>query len=138
MPFALKAKNEPARFYSNETREEWVDLKALTPSELAAIRKKTVAKRVEYYTPPEARNCSAQPFRYEIEDFDSEAFQRLFWDAQIVDWSIKDENGNEIPCTLENKMLLIENSNEFGKWVLDSLAVLEKDLKDRVEKSEKN
>jgi len=52
--------------------------------------------------------------------------RELMWDYMIVDWkNIQDAEGNELPCTKENKMLLMGRSAAFLKFVMENLKVLD-------------
>jgi len=136
MPFDLKNLNESARFYWPESNKtEWVDLRNIPIGEIRKLRKIAVKKEVEYYRPD---NSDERPFRYEVENIDDEKFSEYLWDYQISDWHITDPDGNDIPCTLENKMLLMSNSMEFADWVVNCLNQLGEDNKKMQDTLEKN
>ena len=135
MPFDVKNLHPPARFYWDEAKTEWIEVRTMTGKALIDLRKSTTTKKVDYWRP---ENSTEKPFRYEYTEMDDERFNELFWDAQIVNWNFTDPEGVEIPCTKENKILLLGNSNEFATWVMGCLSQLDKDEKKRAEKSEKN
>ena len=129
----LKGLKAPSRFFWPGSDNEWVDLRNITLEEYKKIRTETVSKRSEYHQVDGGR-----PYRYEVEDTDEDKANELLWDYQIVDWNIVDSEGEKIPCTIENKLLLMGNSSEFVDFVVDSLNQLAKDEAERREKSEKN
>ena len=129
----LKGLKAPSRFFWPGSDNEWVDLRNITLAELKEIRSKTISKRVEYHQVNNGR-----PYRYEVEDTDQDKADELLWDLQIVNWDIVDSEGEKIPCTKENKLLLMGNSAEFAGFVVDSLNQIVKDEAERREKSEKN
>jgi len=136
MPFDLKNLNPAVKFYYPGTRKaEWLELRNIPIGELRKMRKRCVKQTVEYYRPDDSKG---QPYRYETEDIDDDKFNEMLWDYQIVSWKIIDPEGKEIPCTLENKLLLMGNSTEFADWVVKCLNKLAKDSEKKKEDSEKN
>jgi len=133
MPIDLKKLTAPSRFFWPGSDTEWIDLRNITLAEYKKINAQTVQKRAEYHQVNDAK-----PYRYEVEDVDSEKADELLWDYQIVDWNIVDPDGKKIKCTKDNKILLMGNSAEFVNFVVDSLNQLADDEKKRREKSEKN
>lgn len=135
MPFDLKNLHPPARFYWDGDKTEWIELTTLTPKELTELRKKCTEAKVEYYLPEGAKG---QPFRYEYHVSNDELYNEMFWDARIANWNFCQPDGNQIPCTKENKLLLLGGSTEFAAWVMRCLEKLERDQRARAEKLEKN
>ena len=133
MPIDLKSLTAPSRFFWPGSDDEWIDLRNVTLAEFKKIRGSTVTTRAEYH-----QVDTAKPFRYEVEETDSDKADELLWDYQIVDWNIVDGDGKKIKCTKDNKLLLMGNSSEFVNFVVDSLNQLAKDEKKRLDKSEKN
>ena len=136
MPFDISNLNPPARFYYPGTKKaEWVELRNIPIAELRKMRKATVERISEYYQPNDSKE---QPFRYEVEKLDEDKFNEMLWDYQIVNWKIIDPNGKDIPCTLENKLLMMGHSSEFAEWVVKCLNQMASDEEKDKEKSEKN
>jgi len=133
MPVDLKNLTAPSRFFWPDSENEWVDLRNVTLAEFKKIRAATVSTRAEYH-----QINDAKPFRYEVEVTDDDKSDELLWDYQIVDWNIVDGDGKKIKCNKENKLLLMGNSTEFVRFVVDNLNQLVKDDAKRQEKSEKN
>lgn len=96
-----------------------VQIRTLTAEDMKIIRKQTVKKRTEF------KKVDGTPGRFEYEEVDDEKQNELFWDRVIVDWSgLYDGKGEEIPCTKDNKMLLMLKSVKFAKFIGDSLKEL--------------
>jgi len=110
-----------------------VYLKAITSEEFNAINKKTTKKKVEY------RKVDGTASRFEYEEIDYDLRAELFYDAAIIDWeNFVDASGNEIPCTKENKMLFMNKSVAFSKFIADSIKILTDDTTRENEEAEKN
>lgn len=110
-----------------------VQLRTLTADDLKTIRKATVKKRVEF------KKVDGTPGRFEVEETDEDKQNEMFWDRVIVSWeNLFDGKGEAIPCTKENKMLLILKSVKFSKFVGESLRVLQEQEAELEEAREKN
>ena len=128
MKFNLDDLNPPAWFDHPHT-DGRICLRVASATDLERIRKKTIKKRVEY----------KRGQRFEVEHVDEELQTALTWQWCIVDWEgLYDYNHDEIPCTDENKVLLMLNSPPFSKWVVDCLDVLNDDNVEREASAEKN
>ncbi len=89
-----------------------VRLRVCAGEDFRNIRKQTLKKKVEY------KNAQ----RHSYEDIDEDLENKLLWDFCIVGWeNFFDASGNPIPCTKENKVLLMGRSIKFSRFVLDSL-----------------
>ena len=61
------------------------------------------------------------------------------WDYCIVDWKcLLDEEGNDIPCTKENKIKLMNESTDFMMTINTLVNQLGTEIKERKERLEKN
>jgi hypothetical protein len=110
-----------------------VHLRTLSVAEFREIQKKTVKKRVDY------KRVDGVPGRFEYEDVNQDLQNELYWDAVIVDWeNLTDGKGKEIPCTRENKVLLMSKSKKFLDFIVDSLRRLGEDEEVQKEKEIKN
>lgn len=106
-----------------------VCLRTCAGDDLREIRKVTVKKKVEY------KNGTRFPY----EEANEELFRELLWDFTIVDWKgFVDAKGNLIPCTKENKLLLMGKSTAFSDFVTDCLEILKGDAEKEKEEEEKN
>lgn len=78
-------------------------------------------------------------FLRSIEKLPKEQQEQKTWDYCIVGWrNLLDEDGNEIPCTRENKIKLIAESMDFMLVVNHFLEKINEDLRLRKEDLEKN
>jgi hypothetical protein len=103
-------------------------LRVCAGDDIKAIRKQTTKTKVEYK--------NNQRFTYE--DTNDELYRELLWDFCIVDWKgFANKSGIEIPCTKENKLLLMGKSVDFAKFVGDSLEKLNDIDKNTEEDKEK-
>ena len=110
-----------------------VQLRTLTTDEWKAIRKQTVKQKVDF------KKVDGTPGRFPYEEVNEDLQNELFWDAVIVSWEkLFDGKGNEIPCTKENKILLMSRSAKFAKVVADGLKIMAEDETAQAEASEKN
>jgi hypothetical protein len=126
MPFKLDNLNPPARFPYNES--EWIEVRNINIAKIKEFRKKVVKKKIEY----------KRGQRFEYEETDDELMNALMWDYQIVDWNIQTTDGEEIECTKENKVLMMEYSPEFADFFVECIDQLRRDEAKQVEDSEKN
>ena len=110
-----------------------VQLRTLTADILKAIRKQTVKKKVDF------KKVEGTPVRLEYEEVNEDLQNELFWEQIIIAWeNLFDGKGNEIPCTKENKILLMTRSVKFARFISDSLKTLAEDEQRELEASEKN
>jgi hypothetical protein len=134
--FDINNLNPTAKFYwPGSRKKEWVELRNIPTAQLRKMRKETVRQEIEYHRPD---NSNEKPFRYEVDKVDDDKLFDAMWDYQIVNWQIVDLDGNEIPCTTENKLLMVGNSKEFADWIVKCLNQLAIDEIKKKEKSEKN
>ena len=129
MRFNLSDLNPPAWFNHPDHAGSRICLKVLSSAEMESINKKTSQTKIEY----------RRGQRFEVEKVDEKKRNELTWSTAIVDWEgIFDENENELPCTDENKVLLMQNAPTFTSWVLESLEQISDDSIQRQEDAEKN
>lgn len=126
----LKNLNPPVRFYWSE--DEWVDFRVLSDADLRKLRKEVTQKRVEY------KKIDGVVERIEYRDVDEEKLTELINDYCIVDWSLVDTEGNQIPCSTENKNLLMLHHPKFSNWASKCLRRIRKDNELVEELLEKN
>ena len=110
-----------------------IKLRSISVDKWKEIRKQTVKKKVDY------KKIEGSPVRLEFEEVNEDLQNELFWDEVIVSWEkFFDGKGNEIPCTKENKMLLMMRSMKFAKFVNECLKTLSEDEEKQNEVIEKN
>lgn len=106
-----------------------VRLRVCAGDDFRNIRKQTLKKKVEY------KNGQ----RHSYEEIDEDLENKLLWDFCIIDWeNFFDGSGNPIPCTKENKVLLMGKSIKFSRFVLDSLNKLAEINSEQAEAESKN
>jgi len=110
-----------------------LQLRTMMLDDWKAIRKQTVKKRVDF------KKVDGTPGRFEFEETDEDLQNELFWDRVIVNWEhFFDSKKKPIPCTKENKVLLMTRSAKFAKVMLESLKTLAEDQEVEAEAAEKN
>lgn len=110
-----------------------VQLKTLNPAAWKQIRAKSVKVVSEY------QKLDGKWERFEVERRDDDLQNELFWDAVIVAWEkLFDGKGAEIPCTTENKTLLMMTQPKFARFIKECSDTLAADEIARAEASEKN
>jgi len=129
--FDLEAKDEGAWFDLEGGGR--IQLRTLSIEILTDIRKQCIKKVIEY------KRVDGKAERFEVEKENTDLSNELFWDYCIVAWEkFIDGKGNEIPCTKENKILLMMRSQKFVRFVSDCLKKLTEDEEARIEGLEKN
>jgi len=110
-----------------------VQLRSITADDWKEIRKQTVKKKVDF------KKVDGTPARLEYEEVNEELQNELFWDKIIVDWeNFFDGKGNLIPCTKENKILLMMRSVKFQKFISECHKTLADDEAQQAEEAGKN
>lgn len=110
-----------------------VQLRTMNAEAFKNIRRQTTKKRVDF------RKVDGTPQRFEYEEVDDDKQTDLLWDYIIVAWEgLLDKAGNNIPCTPENKTLLMARSPYFMRFLTESLKTLTEDEQREAEASEKN
>ena len=133
MKFNLDDLN-PGAFFPFEDNEESDDKGGVTVrlangKIIANIDKKCTKKSVKYH-----RNQ-----RHEVIEEDDELRSQMLWDYVITDWvGLEDNEGQEIPCTKENKIKLMQGSVKFSGFVGNCVEQLTADSDMYDEKLEKN
>ena len=110
-----------------------VQLRTLSYADLKVINKQTTRKKVDF------KKVEGTPGRFEYEEVNEELQNELFWDHCIVSWeNLFDSKEKAIPCTKENKVLLMTRSAQFAKFISASLATLGADEIEEAAVAEKN
>ena len=117
MKIDLKNLNPGVTFYFDESDKKGghVILRILSGAKLDAITNQCRQKRVEVKGSP--------PTRFEYLDFKKGGEDKEFeltWDYCLMSWQkVVDEDGKDIPCTPENKAILMRESPMFSSFVMD-------------------
>ena len=113
-----------------------IQLKILSSDDWSEIEKQTKTKAIDY----KRLDGKAERFEYEKFKPGGEQLQfELFWDKAIINWeNFLDAKGKNIPCTKENKILLVKRSKKFIDKVNEFLKILRVEEFERAEESPKN
>ncbi len=126
----INYEESPAKWFEDEGGGR-LQLRIPTIADWKRIRKQTVHKKVDY------KKVDGTPGRFPFEETDEDLQNELFWDAAIVNFENYTNKGNLIPCTKENKALMMTN-NKFAKFFSESFKTLTEDEARQAEISEKN
>jgi len=125
----LTKKNEAWVEYENEKVRCKFKLRALDRRAIQELRKKAIKKK--YIATPAGRQV--------VEDVDDELFDSLVFDYIIVDWEdIIDDEGKKLPCTKENKLMVVNSVPNLSNWLLDEAMALFETLSRQKEEELKN
>lgn len=122
----------PGTFFEwNDNSEGGITLKLCTGEDLKRIRRETEKNQPAIFRRGQ---------RYELDPkVDAEKREQMIWDHSIVNWEgLKDANGNDVVCNLENKIKLMNGSIQFASFVGECLDILTNDMLDKQEEIEKN
>ena len=110
-----------------------VELRSLSYDALKKIDKQVSVKRVDF------KKVEGTPERFEYKETNEDLQNELFWDYCIISWeNLFDSKEKEIPCTKDNKVLLMTKSVMFAKFISDSLQILAESEAKQTEALEKN
>lgn len=130
MKFNLEDLNPPTRFLfkDDDEGEGWVELRSLPIKKTREIDKKTIFNRKKI---KRGQLIEEQEIKHDLRD-------KLMWDYVIHSWLIYDNNGKEIPCTVENKLKLMNESTFFATFIADGLSEITGNDSELEEQEEKN
>jgi hypothetical protein len=111
-----------------------VSLRICSLDELKRIRKQTTKEKFAF------KRLDGAPYRVKWDETDEDAQSLMIWDYCIVDWQeMYDKDGKTpLPLTAENKVMLMNKSASFAKFVTDSMTKLNEMQEQGKEASEKN
>lgn len=130
MKFDLENLNPGTFFpFPEEDGEGGVTIRLASGDELSRIEKACVKKKYEY----------KKNQRFEVIDEDEIKRSRMLWDYVIVSWEgLTDTEGKPIPCIMENKVKLMQNSTKFSTFVSECISVLTDQMDTYRDSLEKN
>lgn len=131
MKFNMKDLNPGAwfNFDDEDSATGKILIRVLNSERLAEIRNKTIKTNVEYRGDK----------RFEFQDIDHSARDRIIWDYCIVDWTdLVDDDEIPIECTTDNKIKLMNEHIGFSLFVESCLDKLNAQSEKMSEYSEKN
>ncbi len=112
MKFDLQNLNPGTEFLIGDSEKDGsVCLRVCDGDALKAIFKATSKSKVTY----------KDRQRYEYTEDDTDLRSIMIWDYCIVDWKLYDTNDELIPCTKENKILLMGKSVTFATFVSEKI-----------------
>lgn len=145
MPWDIEDLNPVTRFYygdedqqigDGDKSKEWVELRVAADEDTERMRKQAgIKQKVEY------RNVRGRAQRLEFLDSNEQkinTFSDLLNDFTIVDWYLFDKQGQEIPCTKENKLKLMKGSPMFAAWIASCTEQIRSEIENVAEEEAKN
>ena len=121
--------NAPTFFEWEDGTEGGIEIRLVNPEKLDEIDKKT----------SKVKKVIKRGVRTEEKKVNSVLRDKLTWDYCIVSWTgIKDKDGNDVECNIDNKYLLMRKSNAFAMFVNDCMSELLEQLNIEQEELEKN
>ena len=136
MRFNLDNLNPTTRFFFDDDKpdEGWVDIHAAPMAVQSDIANNHSKKRVEFTMNPKTRRMERIPFV----DTDDDAVLEALWDYAISDWLLLTPTGEPIPCTRENKIMLMRGDTRFNSFINSCLEKLNALEESDIEEAEKN
>lgn len=114
-----------------------VCLRIATPEVIESIQSQTRKKHAEFVRNPNTRAMERVTWFDQTPDQEKKE-RELTWDHAIQGWEgILDKDGNEIPCTTENKLKLM-NISQFARFVVRCLRLIAGANAEAAEEAEKN
>ncbi|MHB8110495.1 MAG: hypothetical protein ACYDHW_10745 [Syntrophorhabdaceae bacterium] len=118
-------------------------LRLLDAKDFKEIRTASLTVKPEYPYLPDVKDGQIQPtgryHRFEGTDFNNDLFNEMMWDRSITGWSdLFDRNNKEIPCTTDNKVLLMTRSKEFAEKYEEGMKALKEAEEAKKEAEVKN
>lgn len=111
-----------------------LELRLLSVADLKQLRDTCVKITPEY-----PKLDDGQYHRFEGLQWDKDLWDALAWDLTIKSWSkLFDRDGNEIPVTRDNKVLLMTRSAQFRQAYDDGMKALKEAEKEALKEQEKN
>lgn len=133
MPTIIDISDKTAGYWFDLEGGGRVQLRPMNIDALKDVRKQTVKRKVEY------KRVEGRAERFEVEDINEDLQSELFWDYVIMSWeNLLDAAEKPIPCTKENKMLLLTRSTKFVTIINEALRKIADDENIKMEKAEKN
>lgn len=135
MPFDLNNLNPSAWFAvpdekTGEPTNEKICLRLPSVNLMDTINKETTKRRVELHHPLKESgkpNVRAPLQRIEFDEvIDPDKRSMMLWDSIIVDWELYTPEGERIPCTAENKVLMMKGSSRFASLVNEFMDEMQK------------
>jgi hypothetical protein len=111
------------KYYEPEKAAQRVCLRIADMETLEIIQSETKKKAVEHVYNPKTRQMERLSY-FEQTPEQEKKEREMIWDYAIISWEgMLDIKGQEIPCTLENKMKLMNNP-QFARFVNRCLGLI--------------
>ncbi len=128
MKFNLEDLN-PGVFFPFEDEDNGVTIRLANGEIIDEIEKKCTKKKVVF----------RKGQRHEVIEENKSMRSEMLWDYVIVGWDgVEDSNGNAIPCTTKNKIMLMRGSVKFSAFIGNCVEQLSEDVEVYEEELEKN
>jgi len=103
----------------DEESKDGVTIRLANGDILDQINKKCTKKTVQF----------RRGQRHEVIEEDEDRRSILLWDYVILGWSglVDDKTGDDIPCTKDNKVLLMKGSVKFASFIGNAVEKLTED-----------
>ncbi len=128
--------NGEITYFEPEPDAERVCLRPIGSEELNKIHSQTRKKQKEFVLNPKTRQMERVSYEDQTSEQERVEFG-MFWDYMITNWELKDEKGESIPCTKENKIKLMSHP-PFARFITRCLQILNSSKKQQEEDKEKN
>ena len=143
MPFDIDGGKEtlnPSRKFDwDKEGKEWVKLRLPTDEDSRqSFLKAGVEEKVEWRTVDKKTRQQQRVTYFDPTEAQKALFDEEMWDISISEWFLVKPNGEEIPCTRENKVVMMRYCPAFSARVNQELEKMQEDIKGYVEASEKN
>jgi len=138
----FSTENPCTKFYFPEqegtpdSEQAWVKLRPVSTDKVREIIKQAKQVKVGFRAVGEDDKAALKQVQWE--EMDVDIIYTEMWDYSIVDWGHIEVNGQPLPCSRENKLLLIGNDIRFATNLIEWRKELEKDHVALVELLEKN
>lgn len=120
------------RFFYDDI--QWVELRVpLYPEDIAYLESKSKNTVIYCLADEDGNYCANETIETDQDLADDEYVEYL-----IHDWYLLDNSKREIPCTYDNKLLLVRGDIKFAEWVHDRSKILSEMCGKRAEVAEKN
>lgn len=109
-------------YFEPEKNAGKVQVRVVNPDVLEEIQKKTRTEHAEFKNNKKTRQLERIVY-YTQTDQQKKEEREAIWDHAIVSWqALLDAKGNDIPCTLENKMKMMSIS-VFARFIARCLEI---------------
>jgi hypothetical protein len=129
MDFSTKEKSTTFFYNGEDKKDGWVALRTLTVEKLQDISK--ACTTIVY-----KKRRGGRREREEV--VDEKKSSRMQWDYIITGWGKTTDDGVELECTTDNKLLLMNKSPQFAMMIGEYLDSLNEEMAVEAEEEVKN